>query len=120
MDPELKTLLKALMDGQIKLAEGHVETQAAIQRQAEKTEASIRSLAEKTEASIRSLAEKTEASISSLAKTVSLLSERLDSFGEKVVRGFTDVAQRDGDLERRVSKLESEVESLKNQPRQDI
>ena len=92
MDPELKTLIKALMDGQIKLAEGHVETQA----------------------SIRHLAETTEVSIASLAEKVSFLSERLDSFGEKVVCGFTDSAQREGDLDRRVSKLESEVESLKS------
>jgi len=106
MDPELKTMLMALMDGQIKLAEGHVETQAAIRHLAERTG--------KTEAAIQHLAETTEASIASLAEKVSFLSERLDSFGEKVVRGFTDSAQRDGDLELRVSKLESEVESLKN------
>ncbi len=113
MDPELKTLLKALMDGQIKLAEGHVETQAAIRHLAErtgKTESAIQLMSE----NIQLMSEKTEASIGSLAESVSILSERLDSFGEKVVRGFTDSSQRDGDLDRRVSKLESEVESLKN------
>ncbi len=118
MDPELKTILKALMDGQIKLAEGHVETQAAIRHLAErtgKTESAIQLLAETTQASIGSLAE----NVSILADRLDSLSDRLDSFGEKVVRGFTDSTKRDGDLDRRVSKLESEVESQKNQPRQD-
>jgi cell division protein FtsB len=39
--------------------------------------------------------------------------ERLDRLNESIVRGFTDAADRDGELRRRVEALEAEVAALK-------
>ncbi len=107
MDAVEQTMIKALVDGQIKLA----EWQAKLAEGQTKMEASIERLAEGQT--------KMEASIERLADKVSFMAERLDHFGEQVLRGFTQAAQRDGDLDQRVSKLEAEMETLKNQPRQD-
>jgi len=102
MDPELKTLLSALLDGQVKLTEGHAALVAAQQ----KTEARIDALAEgqaalvvaqqKTEARIDALAEgqaalvaaqqKTEARIDALAEAQIRTEARIDALAEAQIR----------------------------------
>jgi chromosome segregation ATPase len=132
MDPELKQLLMALVDGQVKLAEGQAKTDtrmdALVQAQA-KTEARIDALAQaqaKTEARIEALAARMDALAATqneLAGDVRVLAraqerterrleqvvDRLDRFTDAIMRGFTTGAEKHSGLEDRVRKLEGAV-----------
>ncbi|MCC6810100.1 MAG: hypothetical protein IT381_21905 [Deltaproteobacteria bacterium] len=87
MDAEIRTLLSALVEGQLKLAEAQAETG-------------------KTMAELRREMHRGFAKID-------YMSNRLDWFGNQVVRGFTRGASRDFNLERRVTKLERQIAALK-------
>jgi HD superfamily phosphodiesterase len=125
MDPELKQLLMALVDGQVKLAEGQAKTDtrmdALVQAQA-RTEARLDALAQaqaKTEARLAALA----ATQNELAGDVRVLAraqerterrleqvvDRLDRFTDAIMRGFTTGAEKHSGLEERVRKLEGAV-----------
>lgn len=86
MDPELKTLLSALVDGQVRLAEGIEQTNAAMARGFAETNAAIVRLAEAQR--------ETE--------------KRMGWFAEQMLRGFDKVSTRITKAEDRLDKLEGE------------
>lgn len=83
MDPELKVLLAALVEGQVKLAESQAKTDATVQALA--------------------------AEVRALGGTVRQMSERMDRFAEAVMRGFTTGGEQQGALQARVERLEGAV-----------
>src|SRR5207245_2540120 len=97
MDPELKALLTALAEGQIKLAEG----QAAFARDVKAA------LGELTLAQAH-----TQVALTDLAGDVRTLGERMDKYAEAVVRGFTNGAERNGKLARRVEVVETRLDRI--------
>ena len=114
MDPELKTLLGALVEGQVKLAEGQAKTDASVARLVDgqaKTDASLARLAEgqaKTDASLARLADQ----VGKLTGEVFRMGARLDGFSEAVIRGFTDSAATDGEFRARFERLDARVSEL--------
>jgi hypothetical protein len=89
-DRETKALLKALVDGQVKLAEG----QAQLTERVDHLAGRLDTFAEKITADI------------------TRLTGRLDAFAEVVVRGFTESAGRDIATDKRVDGLEARVAKL--------
>lgn len=97
MDPDLKALLSALVEGQVKLSEGQATLAAAHAR----TERRLDGI----ELVMRQLAEE----VVKLTEAQRRTEERLGWFGQQVTRGFTAVARRQGKIEKRVGKLERKV-----------
>jgi len=89
-DRETKALLKALVDGQVKLAEGQTQLSARVDHLA---------------ARLDTFAEK-------ITTDITRLTGRLDAFAEVVVRGFTESAGRDIATDKRVDGLEARVAKL--------
>ncbi len=85
-DRETKALLKALVDGQLKLA-GEVGRLVKEQARTSKEQA-------RTSAELRQLG------------------KRMDKYAAAVVRGFTNGAGRDHAVEKRVDQLEQRVSTL--------
>ncbi|MCC6811202.1 MAG: hypothetical protein IT381_27475 [Deltaproteobacteria bacterium] len=129
MDPELKTLLNALAEGQIKLA----ESQAVLvhgQKQMQKDMVEVRrELVEVRRELVEVRKETTElrkdsnelrkelrTEIRAVKDATNRMSERLDWFGGQIVRGFTSGVSRDESLDRRVTKLERELAAFKKRP----
>ena len=122
MDPELKTLLNALAEGQIKLA----ESQAVLvhgQKQMQKDMVEVRrELVEvrKETTELRKdsneLRKELRTEIRAVKDATNRMSERLDWFGGQIVRGFTSGVSRDESLDRRVTKLERELAAFKKRP----
>ncbi|MBI3183548.1 MAG: hypothetical protein HYZ28_15535 [Myxococcales bacterium] len=107
MDPELNKLLSALVEGQVKLAEGQARADASLAKLAERQD--------RTEAALAKLTDRISALgdiVSKLASQVAGMGARLDGYTEMVVRGFTDGAGRHGELKSRVSDLEARVSEL--------
>ena len=97
MDAELKTLLVALAEGQVKLAEGqgrHDELLVALADGQVKLEGTVAHLATATEGALTRLA------------------ERIDEFGERVSRGFTNGASTDRKLDDELHALDARVTKL--------
>ena len=90
MDAELKTLLVALAEGQVKLAEGQGRHDERLGRM---------------ESAITHLATATEAALTRLT-------DRIDEFGERVTRGFTNGASSDLKLDDAIHALDARVTKL--------
>ncbi|MBI2377323.1 MAG: hypothetical protein HYV07_25200 [Deltaproteobacteria bacterium] len=88
MDPELKALLVALVEGQTKLAESQARSHAQTQQSLRETQETIRELA-----------------------------RRMDAYAEAVVRGLTASVERDGTLGARFDDHERRILALENAPR---
>jgi len=100
----MKKELRRLAEGQERLTEG----QARTDRQLERVAVLIGDFADRTAKSFG----ETNRSIDALADQGRRSSERLDKFGELVIRGFTDATGRDKSLEKRVDNLEQRVTDL--------
>jgi hypothetical protein len=93
VDSELKALLDALVEGQLKLAEVQQRFSEGLQRLAEGQQRHGERL-DRVEAALERL-------------TV-----RVEAFTDAVLRGFTDAAGRDRALDSRVEKPESRMQAL--------
>ena len=89
-DPELKVLLTALAEGQVKLADGQAKLSESLAR---------------TDAAVAHLATATEAALDRLAA-------RVDDFGKRVIEGFTKGAGVDRNIEDEIHKLDVRVRDL--------
>lgn len=105
MDPALRTLLKALVEGQVKLAEGQVKLEEG---QVKLVEGQVK--LEEGQARL-------EKSQARMMDKLTVVSERLDGFARAVIRGFTNGASRDSGLERRLGRLERRVTRLEGKPK---
>jgi hypothetical protein len=129
VDPEIKTLLAALVEGQVKLAEGQGRTGAAVVRLAEgqaRTDAAVARLAEgqaRTDAAVVRLAEgleqtnaavhETNAVVRELAaaqlrteEKLGTLTDRVDRLAQLMIRGHTEAAERHGVVMDRLDGLD--------------
>ena len=111
MDPELKTLLGALVEGQVNLADAQAKMSEALAKLSTKLE----------EGQAR-----TEATVSRLAEQVTKLTQqvdkvrvdsgrtvaRLDAFTQMVLRGFTDSVGTQGELRAQFENLDARVSAL--------
>src|SRR5438046_1985367 len=97
MERETRTLLKALVDGQVKLAEG-------LKSHAKTTNTAIQRLS----TDVRQLT----TDVRQLTTDVRYLGKRMDRYATAVVRGFTNGTRRDHVIEKRVGVLEARVTSL--------
>lgn len=93
IEPELRKLLRALVEGQVKLANGQRDTNAVVARLARQVS-------------------RLGGEVSRLGGEVSRLGKRLDRFAQAVVRGFTDGAARDKAFDARIDALERVVAVL--------
>ncbi len=86
MDSELKALLTALAEGQIKLAEGQtrLDERMAVMAKA----------------------------MTNLGERMIDLGERMDGYARAVIRGFTSSVERDGKIELRVDAVEARLDRL--------
>ncbi|MBI4705189.1 MAG: hypothetical protein HY744_29120 [Deltaproteobacteria bacterium] len=115
MDPELKTLLAALVDGQVKLAEGQTKLAERMEASHAKLGARIDALTVRIDAlavaqneltgDVGVLARAQERTERRLEQVI----ERLDRFGEQVMRGFTKAGEQHGEHEGRIGRLEQAV-----------
>jgi hypothetical protein len=97
IDPDLKAILTALADGQLKL------------------EASVGKLADgqtRLEATVAHMATATESAFSRTDQALERLTERIDSFRDTILKGFTNGADRDRKLEDDVRVLDARVTKL--------
>ncbi|MBI4705461.1 MAG: hypothetical protein HY744_30570 [Deltaproteobacteria bacterium] len=101
MDPELKTLLAALVEGQVKLAERMEASHAKLAARMDALAATQNELAGDVRVLVRAQ-ERTE-------RRLEQVIERLDRFGEQVVRGFTKAGEQHGEHEGRIGRLEQAV-----------
>ena len=99
-DRETKVLLKALVDGQVKLTE-------RVDKLAEGQERLTDRVDKLTEQMTRAAT-----LINALGEGQAKLSERVDGFTAAVLRGFTEGAGRDLATDRRVDGLEARVAKL--------
>ena len=95
MDPALRTLLKALVEGQVKLAEGQATMEVRLAEGQARLEKSQARMMDK----------------------LTVVSERLDDFARAVIRGFTNGASRRSGLEQRVGRLERRLTRLEGKPK---
>ena len=120
MDAELKTLLVALAEGQVKLAEGQGRMESAVAHLAEgqgRHDELLAKLAEgqgrhderlgRMESAVAHLATATEAALTRLT-------ERIDEFGERVTRGFTNGASADRKMDDAIHALDARVTKLEH------
>ncbi len=140
VDPEFKAIMNALVEGQVKLAEGQERQESSIARLEdvvvklangqERHEALLVKLAEgqarhetilaklavgqaqheevitRLANSVEAMGEHTERQFELVHERMDRSDERMEKLTEAIVRGFTDAAKRDKDLDERVSALE--------------
>ena len=100
----MKELLAALAQGQIKLAEGQVKLEATVSQLAQ-GQLRIAEGQVKLESTVAHLASATEGALTRLT-------ERLDSFRDAILNGFTNGADRDRKLEDELRALEARIKRL--------
>jgi predicted GTPase len=106
MDPETKTMLDALLDGQGKLTDQVARSAGLINTLAEGQVLLARR--------VDNIAEGQEALAKHVDRRIGELAARVDTFNETVLRGFTDAAARDHGLERRLDELETRVAAIEH------
>src|SRR2546429_463527 len=113
MDKETRTLLRALVDGQVKLAESHAaletnlaRSHAALETKLAKSHAALAKEIAQSHAQLAKAQARTEATVDRLGHNLDRLASRLDDFRKDVYRGFTRSVARDHSLDRRVTTLE--------------
>ncbi len=134
--PILSPMAKATVRGNGDVARRLDKVEVAILRLAkaqERTEERLTLLAESTERSIQQVTESVlllargqerlvegqERLVEAQRRTSEELiqfGKRMDSFAEQVLRGFTESARRNGDLNAKVEELEKRVEALERAP----
>jgi hypothetical protein len=92
VDPELKALLTALAEGQLKLAEGQRRTDAAVAH----------------------LATATEAALTATEEALTRLTDRIGGLSKAILEGFTNGADRDRKLDDALHVLDTRVTKLEN------
>lgn len=132
MDPELKALLTALAEGQVKLAEGQAKTDANLGAFARDTKAAIGDLAghvRDTHVALGELAghvseladhvvrldkgqARLDEKVGVMAEALTDLGKRMDGYAKAVVKGFTTGAERNGKLSKRVEAVEGRLDKI--------
>ena len=116
MDPALRTLLKALVEGQVKLAEGQAtlaEGQATMEVRLAEGQARLA----EGQARLAGGQAQLEKSQARMMDKLTVVSEHLDDFARAVIRGFTNGASRHSGLERRVGRIERRLTRLEGKPK---
>lgn len=110
MESELKALLDALVQGQLKIAEGQLRLDGRmdqVEKRQEKTETAVLHMADQVTWLGQKMIE-LAGTVTGLTREMTRLGERVDTLAEAVTRGFTDAASRDKDLSDRTAALEEE------------
>src|SRR5947208_1010524 len=102
MDPETRALMKALVDGQLKLAESLASSHSELAKKVAMSDAKFRG----EMAQLAKAQKRTEANLDRLGKRLDQVGKRMDGFRKDVFRGFTHAAARDHSLDKRVIALE--------------